>query len=418
MELPADLPTPPGARVAVRLTADALRQVRGGHPWVFASSITSAPEGPPPGALAVVFDDRRRFAAIGLYDPSSPIRVRILQRGEPRTIDGAFWRERIGAAIERRRELLSSTTTTGMRLVHGENDALPGLVVDRYERTLVLKLYAAAWCPHLPVVGEALLAACAAAGIEVERVVLRLSRELQRGERFGLSDSMVVHGPPVEGAVTFLENGLRFVADVVGGQKTGHFLDQRDNRAMVESFAAGRRVLDVFACTGGFTVHAAAGGAAHVTSVDLSRRSLDAVTRNLSANADRPQVAAAEHLSIVGDAFEVMARLVRSDERFDLVVVDPPSFAHRAADRPPALAAYRRLADLGVELTAPRGLYVQSSCSSRITADELGTVVRAAVHASGRRSELRTATGHPIDHPVGFAQGAYLKTVVHRLEPR
>src|SRR5262249_40378088 len=155
-----------------------------------------------------------------------------------------------------------------------------------------------------------------------------------------------------------------FEADVVGGQKTGHFLDQRENRALVSSFAGGRRVLDVFACTGGFSVHAAAGGATEVTSVDLSRRSLDVASRNMALNADRPAVSACEHRFVVGDAFEEMTRLARRGEAFDLGVVDPPSFAHSERDRPGAIAAYGRLADLGLELPAPRGLYVQSSCSS------------------------------------------------------
>ena len=373
---------------------------------MFDASITQQNHEGDPGDLAVVFGERREFVAIGLYDPASPIRIRLLHTGAPVTIDAAFWRERVDAALARRSELVTSAGTTGWRLLHGENDGFSGLVIDRYDGTLVVKIYSEAWYPHLADVLDAVLDVTAAAGLAVERVVVRLSRQLRGRESYGLEDGSAVFGTAPEGPVPFLENGLRFEADVVAGQKTGHFLDQRDNRALVAAMGQDRRVLDVFACTGGFSVHAASGGATEVRSVDLSRRSLATAERNMEANRGLPRVAACHHEIEVGDAFDVMERLVAEEERYDLVIVDPPSFAHNRDDRANALDAYRRLAALGIELTAPRGTYMQSSCSSRIDAAEFGTLVREAVAKSGRRSQLRAETGHGVDHPVTFPQGA------------
>ena len=416
MTLPSDLPNPSAQRLALRITADALRQVRGGHPWVFESSIRSVSRDGSPGDLAVIFGDRREFVAIGLWDPSSPIRVRVLHRGSPATIDGSFWRARLTSAMARRSALIADPGTTGYRLVHGENDALPGLVADLYDTTLVLKLYSDAWFPHLTDVVEAVADAATATGVRVETVVLRLSRNVQRLETFGLRDGSTLIGSVPDRPVLFLENGLTFEADVLAGQKTGHFLDQRENRARVRELASGR-VLDVFACTGGFSVNAAAGGAAEVHSVDLSRRSLATASANMAHNADRVGAAGRHHHVVVGDAFDVMGDLRRRRERFDVVIVDPPSFAPRERDRAGAIEAYRRLAGLGLDLVVPGGTYVQSSCSSRVGMDELrAAVVAGSVDVDRRLLGVRE-TGHPADHPIGFPQGGYLTTVFATVEP-
>ncbi|NLA37423.1 MAG: class I SAM-dependent rRNA methyltransferase [Actinobacteria bacterium] len=416
MSVLSELPPPNPARIAVRVAPRVLRHIRRGHPWVFDGGVTSVSAEGAPGDFAVIFDDDRKFAAIGLYDPNSPIRVRMLHAGKPRQIDDAFWAERIDAALALRRPLLDGSTTTGMRLIHGENDRLPGFTVDRYDTTLVVKLYSEAWLPHLNDVLLVLLDRCGHAGIKVDRVVLRASRQV-RSVAPEIEGATVIGDEP-DGPIEFLENGLRFLADVVHGQKTGHFLDQRDNRLMVRSMANGRRVLDVFACTGGFSVNAAAGGATEVTSVDLSSASLFVAKQNMALNLDHPGVAACDHQTLVADAFDAMVRLARDRRRFDLVIIDPPSFAHREADRRRALGAYRRLADLGMALVAPKGLYVQSSCSSRISTDELRETVLDAADATGRSVDIRAESTHALDHPIGFDEGAYLKTIALKFEPR
>src|SRR4051794_4759679 len=411
MNLFAGVPPPAERRLAVRVTKDALRQIAAGHPWVFDRSILSVGDGSA-GDLAVIFNGDRRFAAIGLFDPTSPIRIRILHHGQPTTIDTAWWTARIVAAAARREPITASGDTTGYRLIHGENDGFSGLVLDRYDTTLVVKLYSAAWVPHLPALVPLFVEHFRPAAI-----VLRLSRGLRGGDLFGLDEGMALFGDAPTEAVLFRENGLVFEADVIDGQKTGHFLDQRENRNRVRSLAQGKRVLDVFACTGGFSVHAAAGGATTVHSVDLSAAALATARRNMEHNLSRRSVESCAHTTEAGDAFDVMRQLRRRHRRFDIVVVDPPSFARKQSDHDRALHAYGRLTREAIELVEDDGVLVQSSCSSRIGTDEFFAAVHAAAGTSARRLVEMVRTGHPLDHPIAFAEGAYLKTLFARVRP-
>jgi len=406
------LPAVDTRRVAVRVTRDALRQVRGGHPWVYDGSVVSASHDAPPGALAVIFDDRRRFAAIGLWDPTSPLRVRVLHAGQPAAVDAGLWADRLDRARHRRAPLVDAGSTTGFRCVNGESDGLPGLVLDRYGDTAVVKLYTPAWFPHL---AELVPLLVAAAG--VDRLVLRLSRAVADGTTHGLADGQVLVGSVPDGPVEFLEHGLRFGADVVHGQKTGHFLDQRDNRALVGSMAAGGHVLDVFACTGGFGVHAAAGGARAVHTVDVSEPALATARANMARNREVPAVAACRHTTEAGDAFDVLAGHAAAGRRWDLVVIDPPSFAPRQDAVERALRAYARLTALGLAVTRPGGVLVQSSCSSRIDADTFHRQLREVSTAAGHRLEELARTGHALDHPATFPEARYLKTAFVRVDP-
>ncbi len=412
----ASLPRPGERRLAVRVTADAIRNLRSGHPWLFDGSITSVNHEGAPGDLAVVFDDQRRFVAIGLWDPASPIRVKVLHQGRPTTIDADFFRARLTDALARRAPLIAppvtdppTPPTTAYRVVHGENDGLPGVVIDRYGHVLVMKLYTAAWIPHLhdlvPAVREV---------VPASSLVLRFSRAALDADLHGLTEGMTLAGPEIRDPVPFLEHGLRFEADVVHGQKTGHFLDQRDNRIAVGARAAGARVLDVFCCNGGFGVHAAAGGARSVLSVDSSPHAIEAAVANMARNADRPAVAACRHETIVGDAFEVLEQLGAERRRFDVVVVDPPSFASNAAAVPRAIAAYERLASLAAPLVEIGGLLVSASCSSRVSTIDLVRAVHAGAARAGFELDEERRTEHAMDHPVGFPEGAYLKALWSR----
>jgi 23S rRNA (cytosine1962-C5)-methyltransferase len=408
-------------RVAVRVTPDARRHLRAGHPWVFDRSITSAPDDARPGDLAVVFDHRRRFVAIGLWDPHSPIRVKVLHAGEPTPIDDAFWLRRVQDAADRRRALVADGTVTGYRCLHGENDAMPGLVLDRYGDVLVCKAYTGAWLAHLDAVVAAVERVWSPAS-----VVLRTGRRAAAAfEAAGIGEGATLAGTAPAPAVDFLENGLRFTADVRRGQKTGWFLDQRDNRRRVRDWCSRHpraRVLDVYCCNGGFSVHAAAGGAAEVHSVDASPLAVASARHHVSLNSGDPTVAVARHETTVGDATEAMAAMARRGRRFDLVVVDPPSFAHRASQVPGALDAYARLAGLAVGLVADGGTLAQFSCSSRVDEQAFLAALHRGASAAGARLEVDTVTGHAVDHPVGFAEGAYLKgafaTVSHRQSSR
>lgn len=405
------LPTVADRRLAVRVTSDALRHVRAGHPWVFDESISSISHDGAAGDLAVIFDSDRKFAAIGLYDPAGPIAIRVLHRGKPAAIDRHWFRERIVAArairqplVDAERSMAGTASRPAFRLLNGENDSMPGLVVDSYNDTLVVKLYSTVWFPHLADVVAALLEATGA-----ERVVLRLGRNVAEGDTYGLDDGDVIAGDAPDGPVMFTEGGLTFEADVRSGQKTGHFLDQRANRLRLGRQCAGKDVLDVFASTGGFSVHAAAGGARSVLAVDLSAPTLAAAGRNIAHNAQRPDVAACEFRTEVGDAFDVMVGLARSHRDFDVVVVDPPSFAQKQSSVDAALRAYTRLTHLALRLVRPHGLLVQASCSSRVPADLFFATVLDAAELAGRDLRQQVRTGHDIDHPVTYPEGAYLK---------
>ncbi len=405
----AHIPAPSARHIALRVTPEAERALRQGHPWLFDRAIRQQSQEGQPGDLAVVFDRKGRFLAVGLYDPRSSLRVRILAHGQPAAIDRDWFAARLAAAAALRAPLARQprgAATTGYRLVHGENDGLPGLVIDRYERTFVCKLYTPAWIPHL---GE-VLAALAGAAMP-ERIVLRLGRAMQgqTEDLYGLSDGQVLAGPPLDGPVPFSENGLRFEADPVHGQKTGFFLDQRENRARVEKLAAGKTVLNLFAYTGGFSVYAARGGARSVVSVDTSAPALEAAQRNWALNRNLPGVAAAAHEMVVEDAFDLLARLARTGRRFGLVIVDPPAFAQERSQVTPALAAYERLTRLALDVLQPGGTLVQASCSTRVDADTFFTAVQRAAARAGRPLRELERTGHALDHPITFKEGAYLK---------
>jgi len=408
-------PTPNVAvptRLRLRIRPAAETAVRSGHPWVFSDSVLEANRAGQAGELAVIFDRQDKFLAVGLFDPDSPIRIRILLAGKPQPIDAAWWQARLAQALARRAGLFDATTT-GHRLIHGESDGWPGLVLDRYEMTLALKLYTAAWLPRLDEIISLVKET-----IPCERIVLRLSRNIQAAaERRAPSrrDGEIVFSQMAEtvlGApIIFRENGIRFEADVVRGQKTGFFLDQRENRREVETLARGRRVLNAFSYSGGFSVYAARGGAKSVTDLDLSAHALESARRNFALNKSFPAVAACRHETVQADAFEWIEK---ATEKFDLIVLDPPSLAKRAAEREGAIRAYERLNSLGIARLAHDGILVAGSCSAHVTAAEFFDAARRAAVKSGRKfSELKTLR-HPPDHPAGFKEAEYLKVIYLR----
>lgn len=399
----------PAKTLAFHLTVEAERAVRAGHPWVYAEALREDPPEAPAGMLAVLYDKRNRFLALGLYDPASPLRVRVLQRFKPASLDAAWYVQRLREATARREALLADARTTGLRLVHGENDGLPGVVVDRYDRTLVLKLYTAAWLPHVTLLLEALQAVWPA-----ERCVLRLSRAVATQPELLSAhyDGEVLYGAPVTGPVAFLERGLRFEADVVHGHKTGFFLDQRDNRALVESLSRGQTVLDAFAYTGAFAVAAARGGAREILSVDASAPALAQAQRHLHLNRARGPDPKLRYEIVAGDVFDTLRQLSRGSRRFTFVILDPPAFAQTQAQVPGALTSYGRLVREALSVLVPEGLLFISSCSGHVRADDFFTAVHRAARAAGRPLKELHRTGHPADHPIRFPEGAYLKGVV------
>jgi 23S rRNA (cytosine1962-C5)-methyltransferase len=395
-------------RLRLRTSPAAEASLRAGHPWLFAASIQEQNREGQLGELAVIYDRKDRFLALGLFDPESPIRLRVLHVGKPQTINGDWWSNRFEQALRRRAGLFDQHTT-GFRWINGESDGWPALVLDSYDRTLVLKLYSAAWLPRVEEITRLIVKRLCPL-----RVVLRLSRNLHRiaEHHFGRADGAVLYGPSLEGPVVFEEAGLRFEADVLRGQKTGFFLDQRENRKRVEALARGRNVLNAFSFSGGFSLYAARGGARSATDLDLSAHALASAERNFALNQSNSIVRACHHVIMQGDVFQWLRR--HPERKFDLIVLDPPSFAKRESERAGAVRAYGRLAKMGSEHLARGGILVACSCSAHVTTAEFFAAVRQAATTAGRAfDELRT-TGHAPDHPAAFEEAEYLKAIYLR----
>jgi len=362
-----------------------------------------------PGDLGVVYDADNRFLALGLFDPLSDIRLRILQTRQPRPIDESFFSEKLEQALALREPLMVQETTA-YRVVNGENDGFPGLVIDRYDDTWVMKAYTSAWFPYVKMLVTLLVERVAPL-----RIILQMSRHVQRVTEGGYQHNQVLHGPAVEGLVRFRENGLWFEADLLEGQKTGFFLDQRENRQQVREWAEGREVLNVFSYTGAFSIYALAGGARSVLEIDVNAQAQAASWNNYELNFGPRGDSGKSLRQIRGDAFEQLAELIREGEQFDLVILDPPAFARNRQSKANALQAYLRLAQAGARCTRKDGILLAASCSSSVRADEFYRAVDLGIRAAGRTCRKLLKTGHALDHPVTFREGAYLKAIYCQL---
>lgn len=397
------------SRLRLRITAGAETQVRAGHPWVFSDSVREQNRDGEAGELAVIYDRKDKFLAVGLFDPDSPIRVRLLHTGKPQTIDAAWWGARLDAAVQRRDGLFDERTT-GYRLINGESDGWPGLVLDRYGTTLVMKIYTAAWLPRLEEITRLVRT-----HLQPERIVVRTSRNVEHQtptrrdgavmfERRAESES----GAPI----VFLESGLRFEADVWRGQKTGFFLDQRENRRVIETLARGRTMLNAFSFSGGFSLYAARGGAKSVTDLDLSAHALETAKRNFALNQSEPALAHCRHELVQADTFAWLAE--NPKRKFNLIVLDPPSLAKREAERAGAIRAYARLTALGIKHLSLDGILLACSCSAHVSAEEFFQAVRQNAAKSGRRFTEYQTKRHAPDHPATFKEAEYLKAIYLR----
>ena len=395
--IPDTLPTP--ARLAIKVKPSVEKIIRQGHPWVFEKAITKINKEGKAGDLAIIFDAKKnQLLAIGLYDPQSVIRIKILslQKAE---IDERWFDSKIKQAYQKRLSLFD-TDTNAYRLLHGENDGLPGFIADVYHQVVVVKLYSAIWIPYLQHLLKSIVAVS-----KCSTVVLRLNRQLQKkpNQLYGYQEGQILMGSLPNDNIHFKEHGVQFCANVRKGHKTGFFLDHRYNRKRVGELAKGKKVLDVFAYAGGFSVHAMAGGAAAVTSLDISAPALALAEQNMRLNFPN-----APHQTIVADAFQGMEQLYQEGTRFDLIIVDPPSFAKKENEVERALYQYARLAKAAIKLVADQGILLLASCSSRVTKEQFYTTVCQAMPVSWKEIER---SEHDIDHPIGFKEGAYLKSI-------
>jgi len=395
-----------GVTVAT-LRRDLVRSIRAGHPWVYREAI-AAPAGLPAGTVVDLRDRDGQFVARGLFDPSSPIALRIYTLDENEPIDEALFSRRLEEALALRRHLFTADAapTDAFRLCHGEGDFLPGVIVDVYGPVAVLIFDGGERGPARAF-RDAIVKAVAALGqkLGIRAIYERLQRRSGGGGQliFGsLPDSA---GLP--GELVVREHGVRFSVDVVHGQKSGLFLDQRENRRRIRDWAGGRSVWNGFAYTGGFSVCAALGGARRVVSVDRAGPALLAARRNFSLNGIDPD----RHAFFTEDAFTHLAAAAARGERYDLVIVDPPSFAPTERAVPLALAAYRELHRLALAIVAPGGLLCAASCSSHVPEAAFLSTLAPAGLSAGRRLRILEVHGQPADHPapLAFPEGRYLK---------
>jgi 23S rRNA (cytosine1962-C5)-methyltransferase len=387
--------------MALRISRAAAAAVRRGHPWVFRDGVLRPPKALASGSSVEVADEQGEILARGLWDADSPIAVRVFDRARGASIEAGTLAGAIVRAIARRDGRFDDATTA-YRLANGEGDRVPGLVLDRYGDVAVARLDTDAWEPHLAKVARALSKPLA------ERGVRSLARRVDAaaGER----KIDVLWGPEPPDRVLVREHGVAMEVDLSFGQKTGAFLDQRENRARVRALARGRaRALNLFSYAGGFSIAAALGGADHVTSVDVAAAAHATAQRTFRANGVDP----AAHAFVSADAFAFLDQAKARGERFDLVISDPPSFAPSERAKPKAIASYRRLHAAAASVLAPGGVFCAASCSSHVTAEDFLSTLD---DASLGRSDLRLLDlfGQPEDHPSlpAWPEGRYLKLAV------
>ncbi len=382
----------------LRLQRPLGRTLRRGHPWVYRDALPARL--PAPGTEVAVVDERGRVVGRGLSE-AGPIGVRLWTVGDE-PVDAALLGRRLDAAVALRRRVVPRKTDA-LRLVHGEGDRLPGVVVDLYGSHAVLALDGEAAQTRRDAVVDALRPRLHALG-----VATIMGRWGPRGQRVVEH----LHGPPPPDVVQVRENGIVLCADLWRGQKTGLFLDQRTSRATVRRLSRGSRVLDLYAYVGGFSAAAGKGGASSVVTVDLARPAVALAERTWAAN-DLP---ADGQRAVAGDVPTVLESMAEADERFDLIIADPPSFAPSAATRDKALRAYEQLHRACLERLEPGGLLLAASCSSHVDREAFeGALMRAA---DGARRVLQVVDrwAAPGDHPrlLAFPEGDYLTATLVR----
>jgi 23S rRNA (cytosine1962-C5)-methyltransferase len=395
----------PGSRPVVTLLPGGHRRAEGGHPWIYSNEVQmdAAARALPRGNLVTLKRADGRPLGVAMFNPNTLLAARLLDRDAARPIGRRFLMRRLERALRLRERLYP---TPYYRLIHAEADGLPGLIVDRFGSVLVVQANAAGIDRLQPLLIEALTALLAPNAIVLRNDgPARALEGLEPEVRFALGT--------IDGPVAIEENGAAFAADVFGGQKTGWFFDQRDNRGFVAGLAAGARVLDLYCYSGGFTVAAARAGAVSVIGIDRSEAAL-ALAAETAARNEVGAVCAFRRAEVFAEA----AALGTTGERFDIVIADPPAFARSRKDVPAALRGYRKLARLAAHLAAPGGFVFLASCSHNVAAADFAEAVRRGLGDAGRTGRILREAGAGPDHPVhpALPESAYLKAMTLSLD--
>ena len=381
------------------------------HPWVFSGAVKKIQGGEPAeGDVVEVYSSVGEYLGCGHYQIGS-ITVRILSFDKV-DINQDFWNRAIEGAYNARKALglIGAEHTDAYRLVHGEGDFLPGLIIDVYGKTAVIQAHSAGMFLAKDAIASALRKVY---GRELAAIYDKSEGTAPFKAGLDLKDGYIYREEDVEDAQAVLENGNKFWVNWVEGQKTGFFLDQRDNRALVKKYARGKNVLNLFCYTGGFSIYALNGGAAHVDSVDSSRKAMDMVVKNVELNGFTEGV---EHTSYCEDAIEFMRKC--EGNKYDLMIVDPPAFAKHRGALDNALRAYKRLNALAIEKVKPGGIVFTYSCSQVVDKINFALAVFSAAAQTGRRVRILHRLTQPADHPVNIYHpaGEYLKGLVLLVE--
>ena len=375
------------------------------HPWIFSGAVSRVDEGLQEGDLVTVLNDQEEFLAIGHISIGSIV-VRILSF-EEKEINQEFWVEKIQSACEMRRavSLYGNEDNNVFRLVHGEGDGLPGLIIDYYSGTAVIQCHSVGMYLHREEITDALKTVFGDDLIAVfdkseGTIPFKSGIEPKNGYLLGETESF-----------TALENGLKFNVDWLKGQKTGFFIDQRENRSLLEQYSKGRSVLNMFCYTGGFSFYAMRGGAKLVHSVDSSSRAIDITKENVELNFPNDD----RHEAYAEDAFKF---LDQSSQKYDLIVLDPPAFAKHKKVLDNALKGYKRLNKKGFEQIKPGGILFTFSCSQAVSKEDFRKAVFVAAANAGRTVRVLHQLTQPADHPVNIyhPEGEYLKGLVLYVE--
>jgi 23S rRNA (cytosine1962-C5)-methyltransferase len=374
------------------------RRIVQGHSWVFSNEIASVHGNPTAGSVVEIRRHDGRTLGVGFYHPHSLIAVRILDR-EPRPIDRAFFEERIRTALRRRERIFPDDTT--YRIVHGESDGLPGLIIDRYGANIVIQAVSAGMDLRMGLIADVLDDL-----IRPVAIVARNDSSLRILE--GLPETTAILRGSLADEVEVAEHDLRYVVDLLRGQKTGLFLDQKMNRHRIRLYAKGRTVLDCFCNDGGFSLNAAAGGADDVEGVDISGDAVARATRNALRNGlKRVRFTA-------GDVFDELRNRVKQSKRYGMVILDPPSFTKSRKTVATALKGYRTINTLAMDLLERDGILVTASCSHHIDRDAFLEMLQESAVKVGRAVQMADLCGASPDHPslLAMSETSYLKLAI------
>ena len=388
---------------AIHLQAGRSRRLRAGHPWVFSNELVmdQAAKALPPGGLVRIIDAGGESLGVGSFNPHSLIAIRLLSRDTSATIDRAFLAARLKRALALRDALYDAPY---YRLIHAEADGLGGLVIDRFGDAVTIEANTAGMELLLPEILAALDEV-----IAPRIVLIKNDSPVRKLEGLELYDK-VAKGS-LDAPVELIENGVRFLADLTTGQKTGWFYDQRDNRAAVAKLSKGRTVIDFYTYAGGFALQAAKAGASHVTAVDRSEGSLALAAKSAELNGLKLETVRAE-------AFAEMERLANAGQRFGVVVSDPPAFVKSKKDLAAGAKGYRKMTRLAAQLVEPGGFLLAASCSHHMSPENFADEVRHGLSTARRTGRILRSAGAGPDHPLhpNLPESAYLKALLLQLD--